>query len=111
MNPSGEAEVRNYVKALTGPLSPSVRLRVSAVERQRLRHPAQDLHTPPGQRSRASVSARPLIAPAKQLTLSPSAGQWEESELEAVHGGADLVFGQWGRKHQRVFICDHGRSY
>lgn len=24
----------------------------------------------------------------------PSPGQWEESELEAVHGGADLIVGQ-----------------
>lgn len=29
----------------------------------------------------------------------PSPGQWEESELEAVHGGADLIVG----KRQQVF--------
>lgn len=28
---------------------------------------------------------------------SSSAGQREKPELEAVHGGADLVFGQWRR--------------
>lgn len=41
---------------------------------------------------------------------SSSAGQREESELEAVHGGADLVFGQWrrliGKDQSRVLISD-----
>lgn len=41
---------------------------------------------------------------------SSSAGQREKSELEAVHGGADLVFGQWqrffGKDQSRVLISD-----
>lgn len=41
---------------------------------------------------------------------SPSAGQREESEPEAVHGGAHLVFGQWqcfiGKDQSRVLISD-----
>lgn len=39
---------------------------------------------------------------------SPSAGQREKPELEAVHGGADLVFGQWqrfiGKDQSRVLV-------
>lgn len=30
----------------------------------------------------------------KEVICFPSPGQWEESELEAVHGGADLIVGQ-----------------
>nr|XP_040019898.1 uncharacterized protein gramd2aa isoform X4 [Gasterosteus aculeatus aculeatus] len=41
---------------------------ISAIKRQCLRRPAQDLHTPSGQR--------------------------EKSELEAVHGGADVIAGR-----------------
>lgn len=45
---------------------------------------------------------------------SPSAGQREESELEAVHGGAHLVPGQWqrfiGKDQSRVLISDDPRE-
>lgn len=67
LNPSGETDrglYQCYFKLLVS-LSSSVCLCVPAIERQRLRHPAQDLHTPSGQRSRASVSIQPLIRPLK----------------------------------------------
>lgn len=112
--PEVPTEVLVLVVALTGSLSSSVRLRFSAIKRQRLRHPAQDLHAPSGQRSRTDARVQLFIGWGRPLTSSSSTGQREESELEAAHGGAHLVFGQWplpvGEDQSLVVISDPPRG-
>ena len=52
-------------------------------------------HTPASCSLARRRRRRRCLCQVKQLISSPSAGQRQESELEAVHGGADLIDGQW----------------